>query len=224
MPAWLVVGTDTDVGKTHVSCALLATARKAGFTAVGMKPVAAGAEEIDGRVQNADTARLIAASSGSLEPGIVTPYCLQNAIAPHLAAAEEGIEIDFKRIFKNLSQLSDHSDLVVVEGVGGFLVPLRPEKDFGDLAQVLALPVLLVVGMRLGCINHALLSVEAIAARGLDLAGWVANRIDPTMTRFDENLAALEARIPAPLLGVLPYGVPPEAVELRLPGYEKSAL
>lgn len=218
MSAWLITGTDTDVGKTHVSCALLATARKAGLTAVGMKPIAAGAEKIDGYVQNADTARLIAASSGSPDPATVTPYCLRNAIAPHIAAVEEGVDIDFNLIVKNLSQLSDNADLVVVEGVGGFLVPLGPEKDFGDLAQTLSLPVILVVGMRLGCINHALLSVEAIAARGLSLAGWVANRIDPSMTRFDENLAALEARISAPLLGIMPYGVPPEAVELRLPG------
>lgn len=217
MSAWLVIGTDTDVGKTHVSCALLATARRAGLTAVGMKPIAAGVEEINGRLQNADTARLIAASNGSPDPELVTPYCFRSAIAPHIAAAEENVNIDFRSILESLSQLSENSDLVVLEGVGGFLVPLGAEQNFGELAQALALPVILVVGMRLGCINHALLTVEAIAARRLKLAGWVANCIDPSMSCFDENLAALEERIPAPLLGVVPHGVSAEDVSLHLP-------
>jgi len=217
MSAWFITGTDTEIGKTHISCALLAAARANGLPAVGMKPIAAGAEIINGRLLNEDTARLIAVSSDAPDPGVVTPYCLHKAIAPHIAAAEEGLEIDFKLIVRKFNELSDKNDFVVVEGAGGLLVPLGEKQDFGDLAKVLDLPVILVVGMRLGCINHALLTVEAIAARGLRLGGWVANCIDPAMSRFDENLATLKQRIDAPLLGIAPHGVAAEAVSLRLP-------
>ena len=199
--AWFVTGTDTEIGKTFVSCALLHAARAQGLRAIGMKPVAAGCGS-DGR--NDDVEAIAAASSESLERRRINPYLLKAPIAPHIAAAEEGVRIEPAVIVAAYRELAALADVVIVEGVGGFRVPFDDRQDSADLAVALGLPVILVVGLRLGCINHALLSVEAIAARGLRLAGWVANRIDPTMLRAEENLVALQARIPAPLLGCIP--------------------
>jgi dethiobiotin synthetase len=206
-PAWFVTGTDTEVGKTFVSCALLHALRERGFTAIGMKPVAAGSDD-DGR--NDDVEALLAASGVPAPPELVNPYLFKPAIAPHIAAAEEGRRIEIARIEGAFASLRTMADAVVVEGVGGFCVPLGPGIDTADLAEQLGLPVILVVGMRLGCINHALLTEQAIAARGLTLAGWIANRIDGEMVRFDENLAALKERIAAPLLGVIPARCTPQ--------------
>jgi dethiobiotin synthetase len=200
--AWFVTGTDTEIGKTFVACALLHAARARGLTAVGMKPVAAGVAA-DG--SNEDVEQLRAASSLDLPPRLVNPYLLQAAVAPHIAAAEEGVVIDFGRIRAAFGELAASAEAVVVEGVGGFRVPLGADRDSADLAVALGLPVILVVGMRLGCISHALLTAEAVVARGLPLAGWVANRIEPAMPRFAENLEALTRRLPAPLLGVVPH-------------------
>lgn len=204
--AWFVAGTDTGIGKTHISCALLRAAAARGLRSVGMKPVAAGAQWLDGRWLNEDTARLMDASNHTAAETLVTPYCLRTPVSPHLAAADEGVEIDFALVRESLEQLRAEADCVVVEGAGGLLVPLGPQRDFADLALALELPVILVVGMRLGCLNHARLTVEALQARGLHLAGWVANRIDPQMQRFEDNLASLQACIDAPLLGVAPHG------------------
>lgn len=200
--AWFVTGTDTGIGKTHVCCALLHALRARGLRAVGMKPIAAGVEA-DGT--NEDVERLRQAGSIEVARGLTNPYLLQEPIAPHLAAAEQGIELASPAIRDAFDKLSNLADAVVVEGCGGFIVPLNDTRDTADLARELGLPVILVVGMRLGCLNHALLTQEAIARRGLELAGWVANRIDPQMLRFEGNLATLEARLAAPLLGVLPY-------------------
>ena len=215
-PAWFVAGTDTEIGKTFVACALLHALRGQGYSAIGMKPVAAGTD-LNGR--NDDVEALIAASGVKAPRELVNPYLFAPAIAPHIAADEAGRPIDLERIAQSFAALRPLADAIVVEGVGGFCVPLGPQLDAADLAQRLALPVILVVGMRLGCINHALLTQQAIAARGLTLAGWVANRIDPNMARFDENLASLEARLAAPLLGVIPPNSSPEiaARRLRLP-------
>ena len=215
-PAWFVAGTDTEIGKTFVACALLHALRNQGLSAIGMKPVAAGTDE-NGR--NDDVEALIAASGVKAPRDLVNPYLFAPAIAPHIAAVEAGRPIDLERIAQSFAALRPLADAIIVEGVGGFCVPLGPQVDAADLAQRLALPVILVVGMRLGCINHALLSAQAIAARGLRLAGWVANRIDPNMARFDENLASLEARLAAPLLGVIPANSTPEIAArlLRLP-------
>lgn len=204
-PAWFVTGTDTEVGKTFATCALLHAARAHGLRALAMKPVAAGAELRDGRLANEDALRLQAA--GSFDPGLdlLNPYCLKSPIAPHIAAQEEGVRIDPARIAGALASLRAQADCVFVEGAGGFCVPLDADYDMAALARDLALPVILVVGMRLGCINHALLSAEAVRARGLPLAGWIANRIDPQMLRVAENLACLQERLPAPLLGVIAY-------------------
>lgn len=200
--AWFVTGTDTGIGKTLVSCAMLHGLRRRGLCALGMKPIAAG---VDADGTNEDVEQLRAASSLQLERELINPYLLRQPVAPHLAAAGEGIALRLPAIRSAFDTLAEQADAVVVEGCGGFLVPLDHTRDTADLALCLGLPVILVVGMRLGCLNHALLTQEAIARRGLTLAGWVANRVDPHMLRFDGNLAALEARIAAPLLGVLPY-------------------
>ena len=213
--AFFVTGTDTGVGKTHVTCALLHATRRLGLTAVGMKPIAAGVEA-DGR--NDDVVRLLAASSVQPPLEWVNPYLYAPTIAPHIAAAETGRPIAIPVIRQAFERLRLLADVVWVEGVGGFRVPLDDYTDTADLAQSLALPVVLVVGMRLGCLNHALLAAEAIASRGLILAGWVANRIDPAMARFEANLQTLQTRLNAPLLGVVPHGINPEqaAPTLRL--------
>lgn len=200
--AYFLTGTDTEVGKTFVACALLHRARQLGLSAAGLKPVAAGT---DAAGRNDDVEAIRAASSVELPLATVNPWCFAPAIAPHLAAAEEGRVITFAPISTACQEAREAADFVVVEGVGGFRVPLGPDGDSADLAAILGLPVILVVGMRLGCINHALLSAEAIAARGLSLAGWVANRIDPAMARFEANLQTLRDSLPAPLLGVVPH-------------------
>ncbi|WP_295006801.1 dethiobiotin synthase [uncultured Dechloromonas sp.] len=217
--AYFLTGTDTEIGKTFITCALLHLARRHGLRAAGLKPIAAGTDA-DGR--NEDVENIRAASNVALADELINPYCFAPPIAPHIAAAESGLAIDFPTIERTVEQARRQADLVIVEGAGGFCVPLSEDRGFDDLAVGLGLPVLLVVGMRLGCINHALLTAEAIAARGLALAGWVANRIDPAMSRFDENLAALQARLQAPLLGVVPHapvgGAEGAAAYLKLPG------
>ncbi len=214
--AWFITGTDTEIGKTFIACALLHAFRNAGLTALAMKPIAAGLDE---HGLNDDVERLLSASSFPPARALVNPYAFEPAIAPHIAAADAGRVIELGPIAEAFAQLQTMADIVLVEGVGGFCVPLSNTCDTADLATQLALPLILVVGMRLGCINHALLTRQAIAARGLHLAGWVANRIDPAMSRFGENLRALEARLEAPLLGVVEHGRTPEdaAQALRLP-------
>ena len=216
--AFFVTGTDTGVGKTLVTCALLHATRRLGLTAVGMKPIAAGVED-DGR--NDDVVQLLAASS--IQPPLewVNPYLYAPPIAPHIAAAEAGRPIAIEVIRQAFERLRPLADVVWVEGVGGFRVPLDARTDMADLAQRLAAPVVLVVGMRLGCLNHALLAAEAISNRGLTLAGWVANRIAPAMARFEANLETLQTRLNAPLLGVVPYGARPDQAA---PGLHLSAL
>lgn len=219
--AWFITGTDTEIGKTYTTCALLHVARAQGLTALGMKPVAAGTEVVGGERLNEDVAALRAASS--FDPGLalLNPWCLTSPIAPHIAAAEEGVRIAPAPIVDALGALRQRADVVLVEGVGGFRVPLADDYDSADLAAELALPVILVVGLRLGCINHALLTVEAIDRRGLGLAGWIGNHIDPQMLRAAQNIDSLRERIPAPLLGVLPWRERPDpathAGHLRLP-------
>jgi dethiobiotin synthetase len=204
-----VTGTDTEIGKTFVSAALLRGFARAGLRAAGMKPIAAGAFLHDGEWHNEDADQLDAAASVLLPPAIRTPYLLKEPAAPHIAAALENVTLDVAHIVACYEDARTRAEVVVVEGVGGFRVPLTATHDTADLAVALALPVVLVVGMRLGCISHALLTADAVAARGLNIAGWVANRIDPAMTFPDENIAALRERLAAghdaPLLGVVPH-------------------
>lgn len=214
MSGVFVTGTDTGVGKTLVSCALLHAWAALGRRCVGMKPVAAGAELVEGVWVNEDVARLQAASNIAAPGAWINPYLLREAIAPHIAAERKGVNIELPRIRVAYEGLAGLADVVVVEGVGGFRVPLSPGKDTADLAEMLGLPVILVVGMRLGCLNHALLSAEAIAARGLRLAGWVANAIAPDMAAQGENLATLIRLLPAPLLAELPHQPAPDPARL----------
>ncbi len=202
---FFITGTDTGVGKTLFSAALLHALSGLGVRAVGMKPVAAGAELQDGVWVNEDVALLRAASGVAAPPELVNPYLFREPIAPHIAAEHKGAVIEIPRIAAALDALAQSADLVVVEGAGGFRVPLGPRTDMADLAVRLGLPLILVVGMRLGCLNHALLTAEAIAARGLRLAAWVANRIDPDMLAYEQNLATLTARLQAPLLAEFPH-------------------
>ncbi len=197
---YFVTGTDTGVGKTRVACALLHALARAGVRAVGMKPVAAGANRDAEGLLNEDVAALIKAGGVAAPRALVNPYCFEPAIAPHIAAAQAGVAIDFDVIARAFAALSVMADAVVVEGAGGFCIPLGARIDSADLAQRLALPVVLVVGLRLGCLNHALLTAQAVRARGLVLAGWIANCIDPGMTAMAENVASLAQRLEAPLL------------------------
>lgn len=203
-PAYFVTGTDTEIGKTLISSAMLYALGQRGVRAAGMKPVAAGAELRDGAWHNEDVDALIAAANVALPTDLISPYLLRDAAAPHIAAAQEGVMIDLSRIRDCYDRVAAAADAVVVEGVGGFRVPLNDHHDTADLAQQLGLPVILVVGMRLGCLNHALLTAEAIAARGLQLAGWVGNVVDPAMRYGMDNIDALAARLPAPMLGCVP--------------------
>lgn len=211
--SYFVTGTDTGVGKTLVSCGLLRALARQGKKVSGFKPVAAGCEA-DGR--NEDVERLLAASTQPLAREQVNPYCFIPPIAPHLAAAQAGTRIALAPIVSACQALAAQVDSVVVEGAGGFLVPLNESETLADLARALAFPVILVVGIRLGCLNHALLTAEAIAARGLTLAGWVANQMEPAMPAVQENLDTLRTRLAAPLLGVVPHLAAPWAEPVRL--------
>lgn len=207
---FFVTGTDTGVGKTLVSCALLHAFARRDLRVVGMKPVAAGARLDDGRLVNDDVIELTQASTVTAPAADVNPYCFAPAIAPHIAASEAGVTIEIEPVRKAYSRLADLADCVIVEGAGGFRVPLGPTSDTADLAAGLALPVVLVVGIRLGCINHALLTADAIAGAGLPFAGWVANSIDEHMMKAEENVETLQRRLRAPLLGRIPYSTRPD--------------
>jgi dethiobiotin synthetase len=210
-----VTGTDTGVGKTLASCALIHALKRQGVAAMPMKPIAAGASMHDGTLANEDSIALLRAASREISSlPDVTPVLLSEPMAPHIAAAREGRRIALDPVLAAFGRLASASDFLVVEGVGGFAVPLDDGLDTVDLARALALPVVLVVGLRLGCLNHALLTAQAIEAAGLPFAGWIANAIDPVMTVRDENVAALRERLAAPLLGRLPYASPPDALSL----------
>jgi len=240
--AFFVTGTDTGVGKTRVSCALIHALRQAGHArVVGMKPVAAGCDWVEGEAGhpghwlNEDVAALRAASSLVVPPAFDNPYALPDPLSPHIAAKRDGQRIDLSHIEASFHALRQHADAVVVEGAGGFIVPLcepdpadaAPGEDGGgwatsaDLASRLRLPVVLVVGLRLGCLNHALLTQEAILARGLRLAGWVANVVDADMAEQAANLATLRARLQAPMLAHFPWDpsadVAALGAQMRLP-------
>jgi len=204
---YFVTGTDTGVGKTLVSCALLHGFAAQGRRVAGFKPVAAG---VDADGMNDDAKALLAAGTIQLRYEQVNPYCLREAIAPHIAAARENVRIELPRIVAAYRELAAQADVVIVEGAGGFRVPLNETQDSADLARELGLPVILVAGMRLGCLNHALLTVEAITARGLKLAGWVANVLNGNMPVLQDNVTALKERLAAPLLGVVPYMAQPD--------------
>lgn len=202
---WFITGTDTGVGKTHVACALVSALAQAGHPVVGMKPVASGARRTPAGLRHEDAERLWSAGNVQVDYETINPYCFELPVAPHLAAEDAGRPIQRELILDRFAQLKQRAQFVVVEGAGGWCVPLGPQWAMSDLARVLGLPVVLVVGMRLGCLNQALLSVEAIRHDGAILAGWVANRVDPGMLLFERNLAVLEQRIGLAPLAIFPY-------------------
>lgn len=205
---WFVTGTDTGVGKTVVTAGLLRAADAAGRRAVGLKPVAAGASpDADGTPANEDALLLQATASVALPYAAVNPVLLAEPVAPHLAAARVGrrLAVDELVAAVRATLAAARADVAFVEGAGGWLCPVNETETLADLAVALGAGVVLVVGLRLGCLNHALLTAAAIRAAGLPLAGWVANRIDPAMLLADENIATLAARLPAPCLGTVPF-------------------
>lgn len=200
-----VSGTDTGIGKTLASCALLHALRGHGLRAVGMKPVASGCARIDGDWKNADALALQTAGEPGIAYADINPFALEHPLAPELAARDAGVEVALPPILDAYARLAEHADALIIEGVGGWAAPLSTSLMQADLVRALRVPVLLVVGLRLGCLNHALLSARAIAADGAHLAGWIASHVDPAMERVDDNLAMLRARMPAPCWGVLPH-------------------
>lgn len=205
MTTLFITGTDTDVGKTVATSQLLRAFAANGLCAVGMKPVASGCEWRDGALWNADVAAHAAASNVAAPLALVNPYRFEPPISPHLAARQAGVSVDLDHLADCAHQLAQLADVVIVEGAGGWLAPLSDTASMQDLAVKLAAPVILVVGMRLGCLNHALLSARAIEASGLPFAGWIANRIDPAMSCYAENLAYLQQHMPAPMLAEIPH-------------------
>lgn len=209
-----ITGTDTGVGKTLVAATMLRALARAGLKTVGMKPVASGSTQTPGGLRNEDALALQTAANVARPYELVNPYAFAPPIAPHLAAAEAGAVIALPKILESFRQLCAGADAVIVEGVGGWQVPLAENFALPDLARALALPVVLVVGLRLGCLNHAQLSARAIRADGLRLAAWVANGVDPNFERRSENLETLKYGLNAPLLAEIPWQ--PQLAALRL--------
>lgn len=202
-----VTGTDTGVGKTVVACALVRALRAQGARVAVMKPVASGAVQTPGGLRNADAVALMeAAGMGAESPySDVNPYCFEPAVSPHIAAKEAGIEVDTNLIRHKYDALSARSDWVIVEGAGGWFAPINAHQTMADLAWALSIPALMVVGLRLGCLNHAQLTRLGIEAQGVALLGWIASGVDPQMDRSPENLAALERLLGEPPLAVIPH-------------------
>ena len=203
-PGYFITGTDTGIGKTLVSTLLIQHFIAQGEKVIGMKPMASGATLYDGQLQNEDARTLLNASNVATSYELINPYCFAPAIAPHIAAARSQTIISLAHILDCYAQLATLADRIIIEGVGGWRVPIDDQHDVADLALALNLPVILVVGMRLGCLNHAVLSAEAILASGCKLIGWVANEVDPEMPAFEENLATLTSKIHQPCLAVIP--------------------
>jgi dethiobiotin synthetase len=202
--ACFVTGTDTEIGKTLVSAALLTKLTDTGYRAAGLKPIAAGTLPGSPARTNEDIEQLRAAASVDVPLQTICPWLLEAPMSPHLAAAREGVTITLPPILDAFSRAKSLAEAVVVEGVGGFRVPLSDDFDTAQMAVALGLPMVLVVGLRLGCLNHAVLTAEAIAARGLRLAGWVGNVVDAGMAGLDDNVATLRRWINAPHLGTVP--------------------
>ena len=211
--AYFITGTDTDVGKTYIASTLVKHFCQQGLQAVGMKPVAAGAELVNGRLLNSDVIELIKASNVDADLALINPYVFAPAIAPHIAAEQAAIKVSLDNIQQSFDALQAKADVVVVEGAGGFRVPINRQETMADLAVKLNLPVILVVGVRLGCINHALMTAGSIRAAGLNLVGWVANRIDPNMPAIEENIATLKALIKAPCIADVAWGEEPQFID-----------
>lgn len=210
---WFITGTDTDVGKTVVATTLLKACIDAGYTTAALKPIAAGGLSIDGGYFNEDALLLRAAASQANSYEEVNPYLFGEAIAPHIASENEKRVIDLDQCVERCKPVMNSAvDVVLVEGAGGWLVPLNDEYTMADLASALECEIILVVGLKLGCLNHALLTVAAVEARGLKLAGWVANHLTVDMPYSQDNIATLKQRISAPLIAEIPFT---QAIELE---------
>ena len=202
---FFVTGTDTEVGKTLVSGALILKLREQGINAIGFKPVVAGTyKDAQGFTQNEDIETLRIASNLSSDELSLCPYVLDQPAAPHLVAKHQGLKLEMAVITEAFRNTQKHADCVVVEGAGGLLIPLNEDEDLSDFAKEIHLPVILVVGMKLGCINHALLTYEAIKARNLNIVGWVANALSEEMPLLQQNLQTLQTRMNTPFLGLIP--------------------
>jgi len=212
--AFFVTGTDTGVGKTLIAAALLGACRAQGLRVAGMKPVSAGCVETPAGLRNEDAMTLLRESSAQWPYAVVNPCAYRPAIAPHLAAEEAGRPVDFEAIAANYAMLAALSDIVIVEGAGGWRTPLGGALTVGHLARHLELPVIIVVGLRLGCLNHALLTAESVLAQGAAIAGWVGNGIESDFERRAENVATLKSVIPAPCLATVPHLAAPDAAEV----------
>ncbi|MBE9547898.1 MAG: dethiobiotin synthase [Proteobacteria bacterium] len=209
MKRWYITGTDTEIGKTRVSCQLLMALRQQGLSTAAFKPVASGAIDAGAGLRNDDALQLIQASGSATAYNDVNPWCFKEAVAPHFLAAEADVHIDPQKMAGIVS--CEQSDVAVIEGVGGWLAPLGTSTTQADMAATLGAGVILVVGMRLGCINHGLLSAERIVHDGIPLLGWVANQVDPGMSRLQDNINTLKERLPVPLLASIAWGeVQPE--------------
>lgn len=200
-----ITGTDTGVGKTLVACALVHALRGEGFRVAVMKPVASGSARTAAGLRNADALALIEAAGTTTDYREVNPYCFEPAVSPHIAAKDAGIDIDTGLIRKKYDALAAESDWVVVEGAGGWFAPISEQLSMADLARALPVPAVMVVGLKLGCLNHAHLTRLGIEAQGVRLAGWIASAVDPTMMRIEANLATLEQLLGEPPLAVLPH-------------------
>ncbi len=209
-----ITGTDTGIGKTFFACQLLHTLKQKGVRTTAMKPVASGAGLVDGKLRNLDALMLQQAAGVSVPYETVNPYCFTPPIAPHLAAQEKGVTIDMATLKEVYHTINQQADITVVEGVGGWLVPLNQRQSVADFAIELDLPVILVVGLRLGCINHALLTAENILQKGVKLLGWVANHIEPDLHNGDDIIDSIAERLEPPLLDTLPYNPQEENVLL----------
>ena len=200
-----ITGTDTGIGKTLVSTSLLKALAVHGLRVSGMKPIASGSERTPEGLRNADALALVEASNVRSPYATVNPYCFEPPVSPHIAAEEAGISVDLAVISDRFEALASGADIVVVEGAGGWYAPISATQSMADLPKQLDIPALLVVGLRLGCLNHALLTRRAIDACGIEFAGWVANCMDPTLERPEANLSSLEDRLGSEPLAVFPY-------------------
>ena len=189
--AFFITGTDTGVGKTYVACKLIQQYVTLGYKVVGMKPVAAGCDLVDGEWINDDVLKLEAVSNVKAPRALINPYSFKEAIAPHLAAEIAGVEVKLDVLINAFNELSKLADMVIVEGAGGFLVPINQQETLADFVIAINIPVMLVVGVKLGCINHTLLTIEAIKARNCRLHGWVANPIDAEMQHYNANVLTI---------------------------------
>jgi len=203
--SFFITGTDTHIGKTEITCALIEFFKRKGYLTIGMKPVAAGTEVIDNQIINSDVHKFLSINSIRKPVEIINPYSFDQAIAPHIASILTSNEILFSKIKENFLLLQKECEYLFVEGAGGYKVPLTKNKSIPDLISYLNIPIILVVGIRLGCINHTMLTVEAIKNNNHNLSGWVANCIDSNMKEVDENIKYLVDNIEAPFMGNIPF-------------------